>query len=184
MVSAHTCSRARQKGQCDNRVLYSIAEVGASRDSKRETLNTYKSKILIILQLLNYNIIIKLNVVANSTCKIKAHKRNVELSQYPAEPKPASATQLLKSKHKQASQDAIGKMLIRKNIRSKYAAIWKRLLTFTLKITQSRQLVIFNPTQYQSQRRSLNVNSSTDPNARYSYRKLKACKKSRTLKMF
>ncbi|CAL5994000.1 Hypothetical_protein [Hexamita inflata] len=30
MVSAHTCSRARQKGQCDNRVLYSIAEVGAS----------------------------------------------------------------------------------------------------------------------------------------------------------
>ncbi|CAL6049748.1 Hypothetical_protein [Hexamita inflata] len=64
------------------------------------------------------------------------------------------------------------------------AAIWQKLLTFTLKTTQSRRLVRFNPTQYCSQRRSLNVNSSTDPNARYSYRKLKPCNKSRTLKMF
>ncbi|CAL6112208.1 Hypothetical_protein [Hexamita inflata] len=81
-------------------------------------------------------------------------KRRVNRVQYPAEPKPASATQLLKYTHNitieaQASQDAIGKMLIRKNIRSsRYAAIWKKLLTFTLKTTQSRQLVRFNPTQY------------------------------------
>ncbi|CAL6099376.1 Hypothetical_protein [Hexamita inflata] len=69
-------------------------------------------------------------------------KRRVNRVQYPAEPKPASATQLLKSKHKQASQDAIGKMLIRKNIRSRYAAIWQKLLTFTLKTNQSRRLVL------------------------------------------
>ncbi|CAL6052137.1 Hypothetical_protein [Hexamita inflata] len=49
-------------------------------------------------------------------------KRRVNRVQYPAEPKPASATQLLKSKHKQASQDAIGKMLIRKNIMTGYEA--------------------------------------------------------------
>ncbi|CAL5970686.1 Hypothetical_protein [Hexamita inflata] len=47
--------------------------------------------------------------------KIKAHKRNDEsFVQRPAELKPASAILLLKSKHKQASQDAIGKILIRK----------------------------------------------------------------------
>ncbi|CAL5971636.1 Hypothetical_protein [Hexamita inflata] len=73
-------------------------------------------------------------------------KRRVNRVQCQAELKPASAIQLLKSKHKQANQDAIGKMLIRKSTRSKYAAIWKKLLTYTLK-TQSRQLVRFNPTQ-------------------------------------
>ncbi|CAL5992536.1 Reverse_transcriptase/endonuclease [Hexamita inflata] len=75
-------------------------------------------------------------------------KRRVNRVKCPAELKPASTIQLLKLKHKKANQDAIGKMLIRKNIRSRYAAIWQKLLTFTLKTTQSRRLVRFNPTQY------------------------------------
>ncbi|CAL6033788.1 Hypothetical_protein [Hexamita inflata] len=46
--------------------------------------------------------------------------RGVNQVQYPAELKSTSATQLLKSKHKQASQDAIGKMLIRKSTRLRF----------------------------------------------------------------